>query len=153
KEVAEQVLAGTNGLRKEKGLAAVKTEPRLTKAAQEFAEYMARNDNLSHTADGKQPVDRVRAPGYEYCVIAENIAWEHNPTGFTSKPLARTLVKGWKNPPDHLRNMLDPDVTQVGLGLARSATTRRYYAVQEFGRPRSAAIAFRVLNQTNVPAR
>jgi uncharacterized protein YkwD len=153
KEVAQEVLTGTNGLRKDKGLPAVTTEPRLTKAAQEFAEYMAGADKLSHTADGKQPSDRIRAQGYNYCVVAENIAWEFSPSGFTSKSLGKTLVKEWKESPEHLRNMLDPDVTQVGFGLARSDKTGRYYAVQDFGRPRSAAIKFQVTNQTRAPAR
>jgi hypothetical protein len=47
--------------------------------------------------------------------------------------------------------MLDPDVQDIGVGLARSSRTGRYYAVQDFGRPKSAAITFKVSNRTDAP--
>jgi hypothetical protein len=34
--------------------------------------------------------------------------------------------------------MLDPDVREIGVGVARSNKTGRYYAVEDFGRPLSA---------------
>ena len=47
--------------------------------------------------------------------------------------------------------MLDPDVMDIGVGLARSSRTGRYYAVQDFGRPKSAMITFKVSNHTETP--
>jgi hypothetical protein len=46
--------------------------------------------------------------------------------------------------------MLDPDVTETGVAVARSEQTGYYYAVQMFGRPRSQAIEFKVQNPLGV---
>jgi hypothetical protein len=40
-----------------------------------------------------------------------------------------------------------PDVEE--LGVARSSRTGRYYAVQDFGRPKSKEIKFSISNQTD----
>jgi hypothetical protein len=45
--------------------------------------------------------------------------------------------------------MLDPDVEEIGVGVARSKETGRYYAVQDFGRPKSDEIRFRITNATD----
>ncbi len=42
--------------------------------------------------------------------------------------------------------MLDADLDEIGVGVAQSAKTGRYYAVQDFGRPKSKTIAFKITN-------
>ena len=44
--------------------------------------------------------------------------------------------------------MLDGDVSETGVAIARSEETGYYYAVQMFGRPKSAAIEFSLNNKT-----
>jgi hypothetical protein len=44
--------------------------------------------------------------------------------------------------------MLDPDVTETGVAIARSETTGYYFAVQVFGRPKSLALHFKVVNDS-----
>ena len=83
--------------------------------------------------------------------VLENIAYEYNSAGFTAEALAGDCVRGWENSPGHRKNMLDPDVQDIGVGLARSSRTGRYYAVQDFGRPKSAMITFKVSNRTDTP--
>jgi hypothetical protein len=46
--------------------------------------------------------------------------------------------------------MLDPDVTETGVAVARAADGT-YYAVQMFGRPRSMQIQFKVTNRAGAP--
>ena len=41
-----------------------------------------------------------------------------NSSGFTPKELADGFLEGWKQSPGHRKNMLDPDVTQIGVGVA-----------------------------------
>jgi uncharacterized protein YkwD len=151
--VPKLIVEETNAFRRLKGVHELKVNPHLTKAAQSFAEYLARTDKFSHTADGRQPSERVSAAGYDYCIVAEHIAWEYNSAGFGTRGLAQALVTGWKNSPEHRRNMLDPDVTEIGVGVAPSEKTGRYYGVQDFGRPRSLAITFSVSNETDGVAR
>src|SRR5262249_45324930 len=68
-------------------------------------------------------------------------------TGFTTDELASKFVEGWKNLPPHRKNMLNPDVTETGAAVARSAETGYYYAVQMFGRPKSLAFEFEIANR------
>ena len=149
KQTAEQIFVRTNRFRTQQGRSALKVNERLARAAQDFADYLARTDTFSHTADGKSPSQRVAEQGYRYCLVAENIAWEYNSAGFTGSGLARSFVTGWRHSPEHRRNMLDPDLEEIGVGVAQSAQTGRYYAVQDFGRPHSAAIVFKITNESD----
>jgi uncharacterized protein YkwD len=150
-QAAKQIIKLTNEFRKQNGRRELGVNKELSRAARYFADFMARTDKYGHTADGKQPSDRAKEYGYDYCVIAENIAWEFKTSGFTTEGLAESLFRGWKNSPEHRANMLDPDVYDIGVAVAQSEKTGRYYGVQEFGRPRSKAISFQVANRTNGP--
>ena len=141
-QVEKLIVAKTNEFRQEQGRAAVKTNPQLTETVREFAAFMARTDKYGHEADGKQPADRASEHKYDYCVIAENIAYEYSSEGFATADLAARLVEGWKKSPGHRKNMLDPDVTETGMAVAHREKSGKYYAVEMFGRPRSAAIEF-----------
>jgi uncharacterized protein YkwD len=145
--VGQQVVSLTNRFRSQHGRAELKTNPELERTAQEYAEYLARTDTFSHSADGKRPSQRIREHGYYYCLVAENIAWELNSAGFTTTALARAFMTGWRHSPGHRKNLLDGDLDEIGVGVARSKRTGRYYAVQDFGRPRSKAIVFRITNE------
>ncbi len=147
-EAAEAVVAGTNALRREHGLERVAVEARLADTARDFVLFLARTDRFDHTADGRHPEDRVKAHGYEYCLVAENIGWEFRSMGFATAELARAFVDGWRRSPEHRKNMLDRDATEIGVAVAHSPRSGRYYGVQVFGRPRSAAVEFSVENRT-----
>src|SRR5207249_3478732 len=81
--VTKQVLAATNQFRTREGRGELKANAALTRAAQYFADFMARTDKYSHTADGKEPWQRGAMYGYDYCAFLENIAWASNSAGFT----------------------------------------------------------------------
>src|SRR5205085_9863408 len=100
-----------------------------------------------------QPADRAKEHGYDYCIVLENIAYQYDSTGFTTEKLGGGFFTGWKESPGHRRNMLDPDVTETGVAIARSADTGYYYAVQLFGRPKSLRIEFRIANSTGAVVR
>lgn len=143
----------TNDFRAAQELSRLRPNAALARAAQAFADYMARTDRYGHTADGKEPADRARAQGYDYCRVSENIGYQFSAAGFATEELARGYVEGWKESPGHRRNMVDPDAVHMASAVAQSARSGRYYAVQLFGRPRSAAIEFRVANQARAPVR
>jgi hypothetical protein len=109
---------------------------------------MARTDEYSHTADGSRPAERAKKHGYYYCLVSENIANAFDSRGFTAEKLAGRFVTGWKESPGHRKNMLDPDVTEIGVWVARSEGSGYYYAVQMFGRPKSQAIEFKIDNRS-----
>ncbi|HEV7803690.1 MAG TPA: CAP domain-containing protein [Burkholderiales bacterium] len=152
-EVEQRVTALTNDLRKQNGLQPVQPEARLTETARAFAGYLANTGKLEHDADGTTPADRVKKRGYTYCLVAENLASEYNTAGFTVDTLSRNVVQGWRESPTHLGNMLQPDVTQIGVGVARSGKDGEYFAVQVFARPMSQAVKFQVTNRANAAVR
>lgn len=143
------VLELTNKTREREKLAAVNSDKALTMAARAFAQYLARTDTFSHTADGKQPSQRASGAGYQYCQIAENLAVSESDTGFEAKRLATETLEGWLNSPGHRANLLAPYVTDIGIAVARvNAKEPKYVVVQMFGRPRSMATEFQVSNAT-----
>jgi uncharacterized protein YkwD len=149
--VAKLLLDGTKSFREQEGRREIKNNRQLSAAALAFARFMAQTDKYGHDADGKQPPDRAKAQGYDYCIISENIAYQYNSDGFETGELARALLEGWKTSEGHRKNMLDPDVLEAGMGVARSEKSGKYYAVQMFGRPKSAIIEFAIVNETESP--
>lgn len=136
--VERSVIEGTNRFRHSHGLEPVHRDATLERAARDFAAYLASTDRFDHDADGRTPAGRAQAKGYEYCLIAENIAYEFNTRGFTTQALADGLVNDWIESPGHRKNMLDARAIDTAVAVAQSARTGRYYAVQMFGRRRAA---------------
>ena len=147
---ARAIVAGTNALRAREDKPQLVTDKQLTQAAREFARFLSPSDKYGHTADGRQPHERAQQQGYEYCIVLENIAYQFRSQGFATDELAQTFVAGWERSPGHRKNMLNPDVTQTGVAIARNERSGYYYAVQMFGRPRSDMIAFSVANETRM---
>ena len=145
---AELIVEHTNAFRRENDRAPLSVNPTLAQTAAYFAGYLAQHDAFSHEADGKTAEMRAEERGYRYCIVAENIAYEWSTAGFTAESLARSMVEGWKRSAGHRRSMLDPDVVEIGVAVARSADAK-YYAVQMFGRPESAQIEFRITNNSH----
>ena len=148
-EAVKRIVAQTNEFRKAEGRPAVEVNPKLTETARYFADFMARTDKYGHTADDSRPADRAKKHGYDYCLVSDNIAYQFNTEGFATKDLAEGYFTGWKESPGHRKNMLDPDVTETGVAVARSDKTGYFYAVQMFGRPKSKAIEFRIANKSD----
>ena len=142
------VVEGTNRFRQAQALKGLRTNPELEKAARAFAEYMARTGEFDHDAGGTTPAGRVKAAGYDYCQVAENIARHYSTRGFATADLAHRLVEGWKSSPPHRKNMLEPEVTETGVAIAyrRHDGVEDFYSVQLFGRPQSQSVRFRVRN-------
>jgi hypothetical protein len=148
------VVDQTNAYRKQQDLLPVAANAQLQKTAQYFAEYLAKqeleedDDGLDHEADGKTPAERAAEHGYEYCIVLENIAMYPLRKSYTNESLAKALAAGWQGSERHRENLVDPDVTETAVAIARNVETERYYAVQMFGRPKSARIEFTVDNKT-----
>jgi uncharacterized protein YkwD len=146
---AELIVEQTNRFRREEGLEPLQSQPQLQSAAQYFANFMAEQNKYGHTADGQRPADRAAEHGYEYCIVLENIAYQYSSRGFATEQLSEGFMEGWKNSPGHRKNLLDADVTEIGVAISQ-APDGRYYAVQKFGRPSSASIDFEIANESGV---
>jgi uncharacterized protein YkwD len=119
---AAEVVALTNRERAEAGCRALTVDDRLTAAAQRHSQDMAEQSFFSHTSpDGRDFVDRIRATGYP-SPGAENVAY--------GQTTAREVVAEWMDSPGHRRNILDCELTEIGVGF----DDRGYYWTQNFGR-------------------
>jgi Cysteine-rich secretory protein family len=147
-DVTRKLLQRTNELRAASGWKPVRSEPRLGAAAAHFAQYMADTDRYGHDVDGRQPSERAKAQGYDHCLTAENIAFASSTRGFDADELAQRLFDGWVQSPPHRRNLLDGDMTEVGMAVAQSARSGRHYAVQLFARPKSLAVRITLINRS-----
>lgn len=113
------------------GLAPLTVDPRLNAAARLHTEDMVRRGFFSHeNPDGRQVWDRALAAGYRYRRVAENIA--------TDQRGAVEVVDGWMNSPGHRRNILDGELTQIGVGHALGGSHGITWT-QVFGTPRRPA--------------
>jgi len=148
-QAVKLIIDKTNEFRRQDGKEPVKPNDQLTKAAQYFADFMARTDEYGHEADGKKPADRAKEHSYEYCIVLENIAYLYHSTGFSAPELGEKFFEGWKNSLGHRKNMVDPDATETAVAIARSADSGYYYAVQLFGRPKSLSVQFQIANQSD----
>jgi uncharacterized protein YkwD len=148
--VANPIVELANRYRQQSELTELRESEPLRKAAEGFAQYMARTGRYGHTADGHQPRERVAEQDYEACIVAENIGAWSGSERLSPRAVARQFVEGWKNSDVHRADLLDPDVTETGVGVARDVTGGTWYAVQLFGRPRSESIRVEIENRAAV---
>lgn len=148
-EIARQIAGQAESLRKSQSLAALRTSEPLQKTAEDFARFMARTAKYGHKADDREPRQRTEEAKYKACMVAENIGLQASARPVAATELARRFVEGWKNSANHRANLLDPDLTETGVGVAQSETSGKYYAVQLFGRPESEAIRVEIENRAD----
>ncbi len=86
---------------------------------------MVARDFYAHTApDGSRPWDRAAAAGSRCRTVGENIA--------CGQRSAAEVVRGWMNSPGHRANILRPEFTRIGVGLAGGGRAGTYWT-QLFG--------------------
>ncbi|MFD1704749.1 CAP domain-containing protein [Methylopila henanensis] len=102
-------------LRRANGLPPVTLDPALNRFADEQAQAMARADKLSHSVAGTLK-QRIARSGYRNGGMVENVGAGHD-------TLADAFA-GWRHSPSHLRNMLAPKMTRVGIAAARAPHSR-----------------------------
>ena len=118
-----------NAQRQHQGLRPLVYSPQLDRMAKIQAENMARYQKMAHVIpDASLPTLGARAQyvGYVYGRLSENVALGY--------PNAETVVDGWMSSSGHRRNILDGEVIETGIGIARSSAGGLYYC-QVFGRP------------------
>jgi len=126
--VLGEVVDRTNAERTRRGLRPLTVDTRLAAAAQAHSADMVRRAFFAHeNPDGRQVWDRAVAAGYAYRKVAENIA--------AGQRSAEEVVRGWVESPGHRANILDGDLTQIGVGRAEGGSYGVYWT-QVFSTPR-----------------
>jgi uncharacterized protein YkwD len=125
-DIADQIVKATNRVRRAHKLPPLKVNAKLTKAALGHARNMARKGRMTHVLNGQGPGDRIRQAGYQWSVYAENVAW-----GWKG---VKRVMRGWMKSPPHRKNLLNRDVTEIGVGVAYRKGVPYY--CQVFAKPR-----------------
>jgi len=100
-----------NAARVQRGLGQLSRSDALERAALAHANDMSRKGYFSHTSqNGDTLVDRVKAVGYSYCFVAENIA--------QGQRSSADVMNAWMNSPGHRRNNLSDRATEYGIARA-----------------------------------
>ncbi|NNE51322.1 MAG: CAP domain-containing protein [Sulfitobacter sp.] len=100
-----------NGFRSNGGRGALVWSDRLALAAQIHASDMAEQGYFSHTGrNGASVGDRARGVGYNWCLVAENIA--------KGQVSLTEVMRDWAESPGHRKNMLNGQVTEFGMAWA-----------------------------------
>jgi uncharacterized protein YkwD len=118
-----EVVRLTNVERAKAGCAPLKPNAQLRAAAYGHSADMSAKNYFDHTSqDGRSFADRIKAAGYSYTAIGENIA-----EGYDT---AEAVVEGWMSSPGHRENMLNCDYTDIGVGYVKAGGP---YWTQDFG--------------------
>ena len=133
--VARGVIAEVNSTRLGQGLDALIEDAVLNRAAREHSEELAARGKLDHTSTDparRTMTMRIEAAGGTWLRAAENLA---HVSGYASGVPGRT-VNMWLKSNGHRRNLLSPDYTHTGVGVAIDPRGR-WYVTQLYVRPRA----------------
>jgi hypothetical protein len=110
-----------NAERSAAGLAPLKIEAHLNASAQSHSDWMAETGTLSHAgAAGSSVTDRVEDTGFPLegaWRVSENVAFTTT-TGALDAGEVNAMHAGLMNSAGHRANILDPEVSYVGVGLS-----------------------------------
>lgn len=110
-----------NAERARHGLDPVQLETHLNAAAESHSRWMLRTDSFSHRgSNGSSATDRVQAADYPLEIswrVTENLALISVDRDDSLRAEIQALHRNLMNSPAHRVNILDPDVTHVGIGL------------------------------------
>ena len=115
------IISYVNQARINAGIHTLTANGQLQNAAQSHSNWMASVDILSHTGAGNSsPGDRITAAGYSWQAYGENILYRFD----TNEDGA---FNQWWNSPPHQANMMSSSFCEIGIGVAQSSNTGRYY--------------------------
>jgi uncharacterized protein YkwD len=124
--VESEIIRLTNVERQKVGAPPLRASAKIAQAAAAYAALMAKLDKMDHHLDGKDAGQRLTAAGYQWQSWGENIAFNF--------PNAASVVQAWMSDEGHKQNLLNPNFTEIGVGVAFNAKGQPYYD-QVFARP------------------
>ncbi len=117
KSEIKKVLEIINSYREEEGLKPLVLDDKLTTVACARAEELAWSGRHSHyRPNGKFFSSILKDAGITKGNAGENIGWGY--------PDAESVCEAWKNSETHYANIMNPDFTRVGLGVAADPDSR-----------------------------
>jgi uncharacterized protein YkwD len=124
-----EVIRLVNDERAAAGCSPLTVSPLLVQVARAHSQAMAVSGAFRHNSpDGRTPFQRLTAAGYRYSIATENIA--------AGQPNASAVMSAWKASDEHMTNMLDCRLTQIGVGVVnRPGSQYGTYWTQDIATP------------------
>ncbi|TGB05518.1 SafA/ExsA family spore coat assembly protein [Halobacillus salinus] len=120
KSVEQQVIDLTNQERAKQGLSPLKGNWQLSRVARYKSRDMRDKGYFSHQSPTYgSPFEMMRSFNVSYRRAAENIA--------AGQRTPQEVVDGWMNSPGHRKNILDPNLRQIGVGYAKGGSYGHYW--------------------------
>jgi uncharacterized protein YkwD len=125
------IIDATNAYRQSKGLAPLNENEGASREAQAYANYLAQTMRGVHSADGRDPLQGLRAGGVKFCKFrGEN--WHESWTR-PARASPDAAMRFWKKSPGHERALRSPS-NEIGVGVAgwRHGNQWYYQEIQVF---------------------
>ncbi|HKM39356.1 MAG TPA: CAP domain-containing protein, partial [bacterium] len=121
----ERLYELTNQARAQAGLKPLKLDPHLIETAREKSVDMRDNNYFGHISPRLgTPFDQMHKAGIAYRTAGENLA---------GAPTADAAHRALMNSPGHKANILNPNFTQLGIGIAVGGPYGIYFTQQFTG--------------------
>jgi uncharacterized protein YkwD len=119
---ADAALAAVNAFRTKNGRGTVVLDSRLTKAAAIQSEAQAKRNWIGHYGpDGSVAKDRAARAGYRAKIASENVA--------SGQKSFSDVMRSWEGSAGHRENLLRPEVTAIGVAMAKTSGGRPYWTL------------------------
>ncbi len=116
----QEVLNLVNVEREKNGLSKLTYNTKLETVAYAHSKDMAQSGFFNHTnLNGQSPFDRLKNAGISYKSAAENIA--------AGQKTPKDVVTAWMNSEGHRKNILNPSLTQMGVGVYEGGSYGIYW--------------------------
>lgn len=116
----QEVLALVNSERAKNGLSALSWADDVAAVARAHSSDMINRGFFSHTnPDGESPFDRLKNNGISYRTAAENIAY--------GQKTPADVMSAWMNSSGHRANILNKNVTELGVGAVKNNNGTIYW--------------------------
>ncbi len=118
--IEKQVLELVNEERKKQNITPLEWNDDLANLARAHSEDMVERNFFAHVnPDGQDPFERMKIYGIDYYYAAENIA--------SGQMTAKAVVNSWMASEGHRDNILNPNLTELGVGTARGGELGFYW--------------------------
>ena len=134
KALQDKIFELTNVERQKNGVTPFVHNATVEKYAVAKSQDMAINNYFDHNSPTNGYFyDVWKRDGFKYSAGAENIYYMSDGRGFSNQDinaLAQKIVTGWMNSEGHRKNILNPNLKELGVGVAEQGN--RLYATQLF---------------------
>ena len=123
----QQVLDLVNAERTKRGISALTLDSNLSSVATKKSQDMVNKNYFDHTSPTYgSPFDMMKQFGISYRTAGENIA--------KGQKTQQEVVTAWMNSEGHRKNILNPNFTNLGVGIAKDSKGTTYWTQMFIGK-------------------